>query len=376
MVIVMNRAFPILLRERYRRCKKFIIQKPLFVIGLLISIVFVLASALQNPFYAGDFFNHSILVFAVMIYLIAKIINPTQGMTLDYQLVELKLMSLMEYKLLLGIKLLGGSIILSFICFNSYTKLVAVISMLNAVVNIWVFLRNRWNNKFFDLLIAIIVVVCIKYQAYYLSILSLLFVLGIYIAIKKVNYDSILPLYKLIYKIGQQRYNGIVYSDTESRDIQISAETLVGKAKVKNSDWCQRLFDRSGKFMRTKELTRITANSNKIVTYFIISLLISMSGFYIPGEYFFIAFILLAIIAMNFDMEMNRTEANLLLRGFIGKYIVSDIIKNKIFVYTVVNFIFMLPSILLGWKWLVLGLVFSPLIALFTLYKCFRLKAT
>lgn len=371
----MYRAFQILLCERYRRCKKFIIQKPLFAFGLLSSIVFILASVLQNPVYVGDFFNHSILPFAIMIYLIAKIINPTQGMTLDYQLLELKLMSLMEYKLLLGIKLLGGSIILSFICLNSYTKMVVIINVLNAVVNVWVFLRNRWDNKFFDLLIAIIVVVCIQYQAYYLSLLSLIFALGTYFAIKRVNYDSILPLYKLKYKIVQQRYGGVVYSDKESRDIQISAETLVGKAKVKNSDWCQRLFDKRGKFMINKELTRIMANSNKIVTYFIISILISMSGFYIPGEYIIIAFILLAVIAMNFDMEMNRTEANLLLRGFIGQYVVSDIIKNKLFVYTVVNFIFMLPSILLGWKWLILGFIFSFLIALFTLYKCFRVKA-
>jgi len=70
--------------------------------------------------------------------------------------------------------------------------------------------------------------------------------------------------------------------------------------------------------MINKELARIMANSNKMVTYFIISILISMSGFYIPGEYIIIAFILLAVIAMNFDMEMNRTEAKLLLRGFIG----------------------------------------------------------
>lgn len=374
-MIAMYRIFPILLCERYRRCKKFVIQKPLLVIGLLSSVVFTLADVLQNPFYASHFSNYPIVTFAIMIYLIAKIINPTQGMTLDYQLLELKLISLMEYKLLLGIKLLGGSIILSLICLNSYTKMVAIISALNAVVNVWVFLRNRWDNKFFDLLIAIIVVVCIKYQAYYLSILSLIFVLGLYIAIKRVDYDSILPLYKLIYKIGQQRYNGVVYSEKENTGIQISAETLVGKAKMKNSDWCQRLFDKREKFMINKELARITANSNKIVTYFIISILISMSGFYIPREYIIIAFILLAVIAMNFDMEMNKTEANLLLRGFIGRYVVSDIIKNKLFVYTVVNFIFMLPSIMLGWKWLILGLVFSFCIALFTLYKCFKVKA-
>lgn len=368
----MYRLIPILLRERYRRYKKLIITKPLFAIGLLGAVVYMLIGILGESICVSDFLNHSIIVFAIMVYLVAKIINPTQGMTLDYQLLELKLISLSEYKFLLGIKLLGGSIILSFICLNSYTKMVAIISALNVAVNVWVFLRNRLDNKIYNLLIAVIVVFSIKYRAFYLAILSMILLIGIYIVIKRVNYDSILSLYKLMYKIGQQKYLGVVYSETESRDIQISAETLVGKAKEKHSDWCECLYDKRGRFLMYKELVRVMANFNKIVTYFIIGILISMSGFYIPREYIVIAFILLAVIAMNFDMVMNRTEANLLLRGFIDRYVVLDIVKNKLFIYTIVNFIFILPSFMFGWKWLLLAFVCSFFIAIVSLYKCFK----
>ena len=370
----MYRLLPIFLRERYRRFKKFMIEKPLVAIGLLSSIVYVLVAVLTNPICVSDFLDNPVIVFAVMVYLIAKIINPTQGMTLDYQLLELKLITLTQYKILLGIKLLGGSIFLSLICLNSYTKMVAIISALNAVVNVWVFLRNRRNNRIYDLLIAVIVVFTVKYQAIYLSVLGVILVIGIYIGIKRVNYDSILSLYKIIYKIGQQRYHGVVYSETESRDIQTSAEALISKAKEKHSNWCERLFDKSGRFMIHKELARIIANFNKIATYFIICILISMSGFYIPGEYVLIAFILLAVMAINFDMVMNRSEANLLLRGFIKRYVISDIVKNKVLVYTAINFILMFPSIMLGLKWLILALVCSFFIALVTLYKCFRVN--
>ena len=111
----MYRLLPIFLRERYRRFKKFMIEKPLVAIGLLSSIVYVLVVVLTNPICVSDFLDNPVIVFAVMVYLIAKIINPTQGMTLDYQLLELKLITLTQYKILLGIKLLGGSIFLSLI---------------------------------------------------------------------------------------------------------------------------------------------------------------------------------------------------------------------------------------------------------------------
>ena len=370
----MHRLFPILLYERYRRYKKFIIETPFLVIGLLSSAVFMLVGILTEPVCVSGFLDQSLIVFAAMAYLVAKIINPTQGMTLDYQLLELKLISLNVYKIMLGVKLFGGSIVLSLICLNSYTKMVVVISALNIVVNVWVFLRNRWDNRIYDLFIVVIVVVCIKYQALLLSVLSMILISGVYFALKRVNYNDILSLYKLIYKIGQQRYNGVVYSEAQSWDIRASAETLIYKAKEKHSDWCEHLFDRGESFMMYKELVRVMANFDKIVTCFIICIVIGMSGFYIPNEYVMMVFTLLAIIAMNFDMIMNRSEAKLLRRGFIGKYIISDILRHKIFVYTIVNFIFMFPSLILGWKWLILAFISSFFIALVSLYKCFRVK--
>ena len=116
------------------------------------------------------------------------------------------------------------------------------------------------------------------------------------------------------------------------------------------------------------------ANFNKLITYFIICIMISMSGFYIPEEYRMFVFILLATIAMSFDMVMNKSEVNLLLRGFIKRYVVSDIVKDKLFIYTVVNFVLMCPAAVLGWEWGILAFVGAFFIALGCLYKCFRVK--
>ena len=103
-------------------------------------------------------------------------------------------------------------------------------------------------------------------------------------------------------------------------------------------------------------------------------MVISMSIFFIPVEYSMFSFLILSAIAMNFDLQMNQSEAHLLQRGFLGKYVLTDIVKIKFVAYSMVNFFFLLPSVFLGFKWLLIAAIASVLIALFCLYKCFRVK--
>ncbi len=370
----MIRAFSLLALEKYRRCKHFIMEKPFLFLGLLSSVIFIVANAVWTSYQFGHLFKEAMIVYGCMGYLMIKIISPTQGMTIDYQLIELKVVSLEEYKFLLSLKLLGGSLLLSLLCITSYTKMVGILCILNAMVNLWIFLRNRWNSRIYDLLISLLVVICIIYEAIILTGLALTIVLYIYITMKRVNYESILSLYKLMYKIGQQRYNGVNFSNSESQEIQTSAETLIGKAKEKNTNWCEDFYDNTRIFFWKKEIARLRANLNLILTSFLICMVISMSIFFIPVEYSMFSFLILSAIAMNFDLQMNQSEAHLLQRGFLGKYVLTDIIKSKFVAYSMVNFFFLLPSVFLGFKWLLIAAITSVLIALFCLYKCFRVK--
>ena len=55
-------------------------------------------------------FLNSYIVYASWIadiYFVLKLINPTQGMTINYQLIELKLITFQEFKFLIAIKLYG-----------------------------------------------------------------------------------------------------------------------------------------------------------------------------------------------------------------------------------------------------------------------------
>jgi len=373
----MIRIFPILMHEKLRRIKKTVTEKPIFVLVVVFSVISMIYTVIKEPmdtYNISDILGNQIVVLGGMTYLVAKIINPTQEMVVDYQLIELKLISLWEYKLLIGLKLLGGSLLLSLLCLNFYTETVAIFCALNVAVNVWIFLRNRWNSRVYDFVIAIIVILGIKHQLLYLSLLCTIILILVFVLLRRINYESILSLYKLIYQIGQQRFGGAYYNETESRDIQVSAETLVGKAKERNSDWCERFYDNERKFIAHKELARIMANSGKYIAYLIISILIGVAGFYLPKEYIIFGFMLLVGIAFSFDMLMNKSEANLLLRGYVNPYVALDIIKGKFFTYTVVNLILILPAIFWGWKLLILVVVSACLTTVLSLGKCFIIR--
>lgn len=373
----MSKLFFIFLRDRVRRYKRFVINKPIIAVGVIfsiISIIYILIDSFYHSVCISDYLDNQLLLYAVMIYLVAKIINPTQGMTIDYQLLELKLISFLQFKFLIGVKLLGGSFILSLVCMNEYTSMVAIISAMNAMVNVWIFLRNRWNNRAYDLIVSGVVIVSIKFEFLYLAILSIIIMLGIFIMIKRVNYADLLPLYKFMYKATQLRYMGTVYSTKETKEIEVNAETLLGKPKDKYSDWCIKLYDNELKFAMCKEIMRILANYNKIIVYFIIGIIIGISKYYIPSGYHYIIYFLFVMILVNFDFSMNKMEAQLLVRGFIRNYRVSEIIKSKVLVYSGINFVFMLPTAILGWKWLLLAVVCSFVVAFVSLYKCFHIR--
>lgn len=367
----------LIFRERFRRYKHFVKNKPIATMGLVvsaISLIYMIVDAGTAPFCVGEYLKYPMVIFVVMIYLIAKILNPTQETIVDYQLLELKLLSFWQFKVLLGIKMIAASVLLTLVCLNSYTEMVAIVGVLNVLVNIWVFLRNRWNNRIYDLAVAGIVMVCIKGQFLYMTLLSGCIFFLIFVLVARVNYAELLPLYKLTYKISQQRYMGVVYSAKETRDIETSAETLLGKPKKRNSLWCSKFYEKKYAFELGREVVRIYANRNRFIAYFITNLMVGIGRFYIPQEYDYIIFVVMAFMAVSFDMMMNQREQSLLLRGFIEKYSLWGIIKKKIPVYSICNFILMVPTVMLGWKWLAGAGIVSVIVAMFVAFKCFGKK--
>ena len=126
----MRSLFSILVREKVRRVKRFCAQKPILLVGIVVSVIYAgycyrnSLSELQQVFMQVD--KYAYVHILVMLYLILKILNPTQGIVIDYQLIQLKVISLKQYKLLLGGKLWCASVFLlgmGCIFDNSFYKL-------------------------------------------------------------------------------------------------------------------------------------------------------------------------------------------------------------------------------------------------------------
>ena len=138
----MIRIAGILIKDKMRRKKKMIENHKLFLVfmcvGLISSIHYVLT---ENIWCLVPKIKY-VSVF-LMIYLGAKIINPTQETIIDYQLIELKLITRRQFKLLIGMKLYGVGTIIAIINYCILKeKTIYIFCILNCAVNIYVFFRN------------------------------------------------------------------------------------------------------------------------------------------------------------------------------------------------------------------------------------------
>ena len=102
----MLRIIDILMKIKLRRIKKIIKNNKLLSLSIVLGLIYVFGSASIEDF----LFLNSYIVYAswiANIYFVLKLINPTQGMTINYQLIELKLITFQEFKFLIAIKLYG-----------------------------------------------------------------------------------------------------------------------------------------------------------------------------------------------------------------------------------------------------------------------------
>lgn len=86
--------------ERVRRWKQYICQKPLQTVGILLSIGYFIWIL---PGVFNQMTNEQIkyIALAANIYFWLKIVNSTQGLTVDYQLIQMKLITYSEFKVII-----------------------------------------------------------------------------------------------------------------------------------------------------------------------------------------------------------------------------------------------------------------------------------
>lgn len=366
----MYRIVDILVKEKIRKIEKVIKNHKLLTISLCIGLLSCFwTTSIEDILYLKHYIVY--VIWIANIYLGLKIINPTQGAIIDYQLVELKLITRREFKFLLATKLYGVGLIMAII--NSFIireKIILVLLLLNCVINLYVFLRSSYNSHLLDLIMVIYVCVCIHVNSVFLAGLIFALMTAIFIKLKVIHYDALLPLYRVVYRISL-RYTDEILTDTENDEISTEAERLFGNEKSSSITWCQDYFENDYKFYWMEEIVRISYDKEGYILRIMISLLACISVFYLPEWYGIFAILINVYSAYDFCCTMYREDAKLFPYGFIDKYDFKAISKRKLPVYSISCLILMLPMIVVLKKYSCIILCISILVPVLGIIKNF-----
>ena len=132
----------ILIKDRVRKMKKTIeCHKILMFFAVVGLISCIYTTSLQDILFLKKYLIY--VTWISMLYLGLKIMNPTQEAIIDYQLIELKLITRRQFKLLIGLKLYGVGTIIAIINYCILKeKTIYIFCILNCAVNIYVFFRK------------------------------------------------------------------------------------------------------------------------------------------------------------------------------------------------------------------------------------------
>lgn len=342
----------------------------------LISVIFLACSVISCVVFVQ--FNEVINIIGEnityvswvgMIYLIIKLLNPTQETILKYQLIELKLISSKTLKLLLLCKFNYMTLILLVLYLFFKENVVLLFLFLNLAMNIYVFTRGLIHSYFFDLLFGTYICMCLlnnnMYMAVFICIVELIF----FINVKKFNYNNLLPMYRMCYAVSQRFAGNSLTHINESATNQ--SEQLSRKRKRNNREWCIRYFDNTKKFFNRKEWARIQANFEKLSSILLTNLVISIGSYYMPEIYDVFAVLIEVLIVYSFIDFFIRIDAKLFCYGFIDEFSIKRIFWDKAPVLFCVSFILLLPLLLIlnELSWTIL--IFSFLITVYSLIRTF-----
>lgn len=346
----MHKIIGLLAIERLRRWKQSVHRKPFQMLGMLVAVGYVLW--ILPGIFSGVTDGHiRYIALAANIYFWLKIVNSTQGITMDYQLIQMKLISYQQLKSIVAVKAYGVSVLLLpvvWILKSQYGireyQWLMVCLILNSAVNLYGFIKSKYHYAFFDLLLSVIVSVCIYTKSVWASLVLLVILSVLYCCMGKMNYEELLPLYRIVGQVGKI-LNGSGISQPEQQELEHETERLFGTKRKSYKEWCQSSYENKNKFYQNREIARIYANQNTLIQYLISSCIFSVGVFYLPEWYDTVAVMMQIFLAYEFCHGMCKPEKKLYEYGFVEIYSIKSILKTKWLIYTLVGSVLLLPSV-------------------------------
>lgn len=333
----------ILAKDKMRRMKKIILAHKLLTIFMCISLLYCLCTfSIEDILYLKN--NIRYIPWAATVYLGLKLINPTQEAVIAYQLIELKLVTRLELKILLAIKLYGVGFLIVILNIIMKEKILLVFFLLNCAVNVYVFLRSSKKSYKLDLIMIIYVSISVYWNSIVLSGIIFLMLTIMFICLSRIRYEVLLPFYHVVYKLNL-RYTGDAFINTESDEVSTEVERLFGGEKNKSQSWCENYFDSDYRFYWMKEFARISYDKEGYFLRLMVTFLTCISAFYLPEWYGGLAVIICIFTIYDFCQTICREDVKLFPYGFIYPNKFTMILKTKLPVYTIACLIIILPMI-------------------------------
>lgn len=338
-------VFSLLLLNKARRAFRVIKKNTLTSIVIGIFSVLLLFSLLENDLTIKIEIYQYIFIGALL-YITSKLLQDIPTMILPYQSILFGVYNIHKIKLLIILKSTALSMMLFFV-FNLLSMEISdiertrilILLLFNFCVNLLCFIKTQIKNQNVFKIISILIISCGYYiNNLLLAIAVLIIVFMIFLRIRFLRYESILPYYYSLGVISQ----GIF--DKSSHLVREGQNTIaIGKTESKLY-LMEKYYEGIAKFEFSKEISRILYNHKKILNVSLINLVIGLvcAVYTYPKFVYSIALIIMLFLMDAILTSLNKEERNIKDSGFYLPFSLIQLVKAKYFPHLLI----ILPSFL------------------------------
>jgi hypothetical protein len=329
----MGSKYSYIIKVNFRKIKAFVMAKPfLSLVGVFFLIYSLAFLGDGMRFLVPEYLGIVNVIFIV--YLIFKLMYRMQTMTFDYQLLQMKILSLFEFKTAILFKSFGASVLVGALIFG-YQDLfrqhelirLIILVIANGYVNIICFCKEQTKHRnLFILLTLFVVLVTWKFNILWGAGLFAIAMVGYLYRIQIMRYHNILPYYKSVYNI----YQGTFIN--QEIDVQQEQHEILKDEEIKQHHWMEKYYSNTRMFMFMKEISRAFYQKSSIINVCVVTIIaIVLLGVYNNDSFIPMMIVKLVIYFFmdNILSGLNKSEFDCIRRGFFYPINIRQIIRDK-----------------------------------------------
>lgn len=332
--------FKYIFLNKFRFFLKLISKNKIKSVGVTLCLIISIFSLVE----IYNIIPQNILIFLPLIffiYIVCKLFQEIPIISINYQLIQFKLLPLFKLKIFILLKTTWFSILVFIIFYLSNLHINKSVDMqinLLLVINIMVnlgsfFIYQTKNSNLVRVLLLVICCIVYYFTAFYFALFLLFAFIFVLFAKKYFSYDIILPYY---HSIGNMSL-ALINADIES--LSKTQLALIKSKPVNNFNIMEKYYDNNIIFFLCKEVSRSLYYSKKYLILIVASFVcaVSISLYFDKVLYSYIGLFVIIMFVTNFLNTLNRYEYINKITGFYFPYGISNIIIQKYLAHILIS---------------------------------------